>query len=280
MRLARLCVVITLLGLVATLPARAVTLWSDSRIEGGAGLFFGPGSWSRVEPLFPVVIRNIGFVSATDFVTPFENWGGKRLHEMGAEAFGIVDGKLPDGSLVNENVETGVFTLAGTRMLPVVPRTTEGKFGGAQQALSMQDGEVIMVMDFAIDLGIGPRGVIRMPFYGTTGAVTVPYSLQTQAGGKGVDQAGPLKSGATVTGRVGDFGQDGYINGTLVAAGVMPLNSPIYPGQPWVMVRNFQTDIAEGGRIFGSFRAGATRPLADDNDSFRIERATPQPAAK
>ena len=30
---------------------------------------------------------------------------------------------------------------------------------------------------------------------------------------------------------------------------------PIYPGQPWVMVRNFETDISIDGTVFGSYKA-------------------------
>jgi hypothetical protein len=114
-----------------------------------------------------------------------------------------------------------------------------------------------MAMDLTIDLGIGPRGIIKIPFYGTTGTVTVPPSLQTQNGDKGVDQAGKLPSGTTIAGRVGDFNRDGYIDGTLVAVGVMPLTSPIYPGQPFAMVRNFETDIPVGGLVVGAYNSGS-----------------------
>jgi hypothetical protein len=242
-----------LLAALHAAPAQAVTLWSDDRIAGGPGLFFGPGSWTQVEKLFPVVIHNMGFSTDADFVTPFRNHGSDGPPTTGEQAFGITDGKTSDGSLINENVDIGVLSIAGTRMLPAIVRG-EGKFGGAQAAVSVRNGNVIMVMDLVIDLGIGPRGVIKMPFYGTTGTVTVPYSLQTQQGGKGVDQAGPLASGTTLAGRVGDFMHDGFLSGTLVAAGVMPLASPIYPGQPIVMVRNFETDIAVDGMVFGGYK--------------------------
>jgi hypothetical protein len=244
-----------LAALHAAAPARAVTLWSDERIEGGAGFFFGPGNWAQVEPLFPVVIRNMGFISESDFVTPFKNNGERGPKTLGEKQLGLKDGKTSDGGLINQNVDTGVFTIAGSKMLPAVVRA-EGKFGGSQVAVSMRDGHVVMVMDLTLDLGIGPRGILRMPFYGTTGTVVVPQSLQSQGGAPGVDRAGPIASGTTIAGRVGDFNGDGYIDGTLVAAGVMPLDSPIYPGQPWVMVRNFETDIAIDGRPFGSYKLG------------------------
>jgi hypothetical protein len=246
------------IGAAAGSSGEAATLWSDQNtFGGGAGLFFGPGSWPRVEPLFPVVIRNMGFVSETDFATPFMNRRAQASLTLGEKEFGLTEGKISDGSLINENVDTGGFVIAGTRLLPVVVRSDE-KFGGSQAAVSVRDGDVVMVMDLTIDLGIGERGVIKLPFYGTTGSVSVPLSLQTQMGGKGVDQAGPLASGATIAGRVGDFKHDGFIDGTLVAVGVMPLTSPIYPGQPWAMVRNFETDMPIAGMTVGSYKATLT----------------------
>jgi hypothetical protein len=206
-----------------------------------------------VSPLFPVIIHGMGFVSDVDFVTPFINHGRAGPVTIGERELGLTDGKISDGSLINENVDTGTFTVAGTRMLPVVARS-DGKFGGSQAAVSLRGGDVVMAMDLTIDLGIGPRGIIKIPFYGTTGTVTVPGSLQTESGGKGVDQAGKLASGTTIAGRVGDFNHDGYIDGTLVAVGVMPLTSPIYPGQPFAMIRNFATDIPVDGAVVGSYK--------------------------
>ena len=256
----RIMIAAGIVGVVSTAPAHAFTLWSDERTTpGGAGLFFGPGSWTQVSPLFPVVIRGMGFVSDVDFVTPFLNNAGHARATIGEKELGLTDGKISDGSLINENVDTGTFAIAGTRMLPVVARS-DGKFGGSQAAVSLRGGDVIMAMDLTIDLGIGPRGIIKIPFYGTTGTVTVPPSLQTQSGGKGVDQAGKLASGTTIAGRVGDFNHDGYINGTLVAVGVMPMTSPIYPGQPFAMVRNFATDIPAAGVVVGAYKAEIEPP--------------------
>nr|WP_294543310.1 hypothetical protein [uncultured Rhodopila sp.] len=253
----RMMIAAGLIGLASTVPAHAFTLWSDERTTpGGAGLFFGPGSWTQVSPLFPVVIRGMGFVSDVDFATPFFNNNGQGPATIGEKELGLKDGRTSDGSLINENVDTGTFTVAGTRMLPVVARS-DGKFGGSQAAVSLRGGDVVMAMDLTIDLGIGPRGIIKIPFYGTTGTVTVPPSLQTQSGGKGVDQAGKLASGTTIAGRVGDFNHDGYIDGTLVAVGVMPMTSPIYPGQPFAMVRNFATDIPVAGVVVGAYKPGA-----------------------
>ena len=74
----------------------------------------------------------------------------------------------------------------------------------------------------------------------------------SQSGGRGVDRAGPLQSGETISGRIGGFNGDGHIDGTIVAVGVMPLDSPVFPGQPYALSRNFETDIAHEGTVMGS----------------------------
>jgi hypothetical protein len=233
--------------------AWASNLWSTPQSYLGTGYFFGPGAYMAPTPLFPVMIRNMGFVTPQNFVTPFWNNGGESPNVAAEKDFPPVDGLLSDGSKINENVDLGTFTLAGTRFLPAVAEG--GEYMGQQMAMTEADGNVVMVMDLLLDLGIGPKGVVRIPFRGTTGTVTVPAPLQNpQSASTGPQQAGPIKTGETLSGRIGDFNGDGYIDGTLVAVGVMPLSSPIYPGLPFAMARNFETDIPINGAVFGSPR--------------------------
>jgi hypothetical protein len=235
-------------------PAFAVTLWSTPDSFLGPGNFYGPGAYTEEQELFPVVIRNMIFVSKVNFVTPFFNNGSAVPNIRGELEFkGNADGKLSDGTKINENVDIGVATIAGLKLLPAI--IDGGHLRGEQVAITFEDNTIIMVMDLAIDMGIGERGVIKFPFYGTTGTVTVPYSLQTQMGEQGVDQAGILKSGTKITGRIGDFNEDGCIDGTLVGTGTFPLDSIVYPGQPYVMQRHFETNILIKGTVFGSSKA-------------------------
>jgi hypothetical protein len=201
-------------------------------------------------PLFPVTIRNMGFTTPQNFVTPFWNNGAEEPNVKSEKDFPPVDGLLSDGTKINENVDLGTFTLAGVRFLPAIGEG--GEFMGQQMAETSTDGNVTMVMDLLLDLGIGQKGIIRIPFRGTTGTVTVPGPLSNPQGATGAAQAGPIKTGETISGRIGDFNNDGFIDGTLVAAGVMPLSSPVYPGQPFAMARNFETDIPINGAVFGS----------------------------
>jgi len=231
-------------------PTFAVTLWSTPDSFLGPGKFYGPGAYTQDQELFPVVIRNMIFVSKINFVTPFFNNGGAFPNIRGELEFeGSADGKLSNGTKINENVDSGMTILAGLKLLPAI--IEDGHFRGEQVSVTREDNTVIMVMDLAIDMGIGERGVIKLPFYGTTGTVTVPYSLQTQMGEQGVDQAGILKSGTKITGRIGDFNGDGWIDGTLVGTGTFPLDSIVYPGQPYAMQRHFETNILIKGTVFG-----------------------------
>ncbi len=234
--------------------AGAATLWSVPGSYLGTGYFFGPGAYMTPTPLFPVMLRNMAFTTTQNFVTPFWNNGADEPNIKAEQDFPPVDGLLSDGTRINENADLGTFTLAGTRFLPAVGEG--GEFAGQQMAMTAADGNVTMAMDLLLDLGIGPKGIIRIPFHGTTGTLTIPGPLTTDQGTPGAGQAGPLKMGETISGRVGDFNGDGFIDGTLVAVGVMPLSSPVYPGQPFAMSRNFETDIPIDGAIDGS--PGAT----------------------
>lgn len=234
-------------------PAGAATLWSVPGSYLGTGYFFGPGAYMTPTPLFPVMIRNLAFTTAQNFVTPYWNNGAEAPNVSSEKDFPPVDGLLSDGTRINENVDLGTFTLAGARFMPAVGEG--GEFAGQQQAMTQADGNVVMVMDLLLDLGIGPKGVIRIPFHGTTGTLTIPAPLARPQGPAGARGAGPLRTGETIAGRVGDFNGDGYIDGTLVAVGVMPLSSPVYPGQPFAMSRNFETDIPIDGSLAGSAQA-------------------------
>lgn len=107
-------------------------------------------------------------------------------------------------------------------------------------------------MDTALDLGVGESGIIKLPFYGTTEEVELPYSLQTQMGIEGgIDQAGSRKSGEKLRGRLGDYNKDGILDGAIVVAGNIPIDSIFLPGAPYAFIRYFETDIPYGGGIMG-----------------------------
>ena len=170
----------------------------------------------------------------------------------------------PEAAAREEDIHDSAFWMEGVLRISEPMRIGKhewrlvlyrGTFRGQQISVTQSNGDVMM--DLVLDIGIGERGLIKVPFYGTTGTLTIPRSLQSQSGGRGVDRAGPLQSGETISGRIGDFNGDGHIDGTIVAVGVMPLDSPVFPGQPYALSRNFETDIAHRGDGDGIAALGA-----------------------
>ncbi len=234
--------------------AYAAKLWSTSETFLGSGEFYGPGAFTAQQPLFEIVLNNLSFFTPVDFITPFFNNGESEPNICAErEREEKPDGKLSNGLLINENASLCLATIAGTEIMFAVVQG--GPHQGQQLNVTLDDGNIVMTMDLALDLGIGEKGVVKLPFYGTTGSLTVPVSLQTALGEKGIDQAGKFPAGTVLQGRIGDFNNDGWIDGTLVAAGNIPLDSPIFPGQPYAMHRNFETNISIKGILYGNVKA-------------------------
>jgi len=234
--------------------AFGATMFSMHDSFMGPGTFFGPGKIKDVG-IFDVKIQNIGFSSGLNYVTPFVNNGPAEPNICGEKEIRMAPtGFLSDGvTPINENVNACAFTLNNGRVLVAV--VDGGPHQGEQVAVTLKEnGEfsMIMTMDFAIDLGVGKAGIIHLPFYGTTGEVIVPHSLQTQMGLEGgIDMAGSLKPGDKLRGRLGDFNQDGLLDGAIVVAGNIPLDSIFMPGAPYALIRYFETDIPVDGLMIG-----------------------------
>jgi hypothetical protein len=230
--------------------ASAYTVFSTTHSFMGAGIFYGPGKLPD-SPIFDVIIRNVIFTDANTFVTPFLNNGRAPPHTAGERATeNVPNGMFSDGiTPINENADTGPFELGGTSFLAAI---AGGGPHHGEQISALDNGTMIMTMDLVLDMGIGEAGMLKMPFYGTTGEVTIPLSLQTQMGlSGGVDRAGSLASGAKVSGRLGDFNHDGFLDGAIVVAGNLPLTSIFMPGAPYALIRYFETDMPIDGALVG-----------------------------
>lgn len=250
----------------------AATMYSTKESFMGAGTFYGPGR-IKDTTIFDVIINPIGFTSTLNFVTPFVNNGGTEPNVCAEAELGHTKatGLLSDGvTAINESVDVCSFDLNNAKVLVAI--IEGGPHQGQQIAATInEDGEPIMVMtmDFAIDMGIGKAGVIRMGFYGTTKEVTMPYSLQTQMGiPGGIDQAGSLKPGDKLRGRLGDFNHDGMLDGAIVVAGNIPLTSIFMPGAPYGLIRYFETDMPYAGMTVG--KLPGTRKKNDDSRPLTV----------
>jgi hypothetical protein len=72
----------------------------------------------------------------------------------------------------------------------------------------------------------------------------------------GVDLAGSLRPGDKLRGRLGDFDEDGVLDGAIVVAGNIPLDSIFMPGAPYALVRYFETDVPYNGAVVGKLPPG------------------------
>jgi len=239
--------------------AYSATMYSLEKQEFGPGTFYGPGSIDDT-PLFPVIIYDLGFVAPTTFITPFVNNGAEEPNICGEKALKEnPTGTLSDGvTRINENVDVCPFELNGMKIL--VSIIDGGPHTGGQVATMTDDGHMVMSMDTAMDLGVGKPGIIRIPFYATTGEVTVPLSLQTQMRlPGGLDQAGSQKSGTVLKGRLGDYNNDGMLDGAIVLAGNIPMDSMLLPGAPYAFIRYFETDVPYDGDVYGKLKVQLTQ---------------------
>ncbi len=254
-------------GLAAT-AAGAFNVYSTRDSHMGAGVFYGPGRLPD-SVLFDVTIRNVAFTSAATFVTPFFNNGGKEPNVLGEIATTAEpDGFFSDGiTPINENADVGPFDLNGAPFL--VGIGGGGAHQGEQISVLLDGHTMIMTMDIVFDMGIGAAGIVAAPFYGTTGEVTVPLSIQTQMGFEGgIDRAGSLQAGDKLRGRLGDFNGDGMLDGAIVVTGNMPLTSVFMPGAPYALIRYFETDMPYAGELIGRLpgTAAQRQPVAEAAD--------------
>lgn len=252
------CAVLAGASLLAGGTAGAFTVFSNKNSYMNAGTFYGPGKLPA-SPLFDVTIYNVAFTSATTFVTPFFNNGGKEPNVRGeVETSDKPDGYFSDGKTpLNENADVGPFVLNGAKVL--VGIGGGGAHQGEQLSVLLDRHTMIMTMDIVFDMGIGAAGVVAAPFYGTTQEATLPKSIQSQLGLEGgTDRAGDLKSGDKIHGRLGDFNGNGMLDGAIVVTGNMPLTSVFMPGAPYALIRYFETDMPYNGAMVGKLPGSGT----------------------
>ncbi len=198
------------------------------------GHFYGPGPIVPDTALPTGYLRNIHFdVESFSGYANFLNDGGE-------------DAVLSDGKTrINQNIDAGILEIGGgdnTVLLVAVK-------GGPNRGLEYYQLTDDYVFEWEVDLALDPgfaEGIVRVDqFKLTTGLIKIADSLQTERGiPNGYDQAGTLKSGDYLAGRVGDFNQDGYLDGIVVAAPRVPLESQMLPGSPVGNQRGFETDVA------------------------------------
>jgi len=197
------------------------------------GYFFGPG------PIVPDTALPDGQLKGIKFDK--KSFSGYATFSND----GKPESRLSDGkTLINQNIDAGELDIGDGSNPLLLVAVKSGKNKGREYYNLDKDYRFIWRVDLALDPGF-PEGIIQIDnFTLHTGLIKVSNSMQTQQGiPGGYDQAGSLQSGSYMTGRVGDFDQDGFMDGVLVAAPNVPLESAMLPGAPVGNQRGFKTDI-------------------------------------
>lgn len=214
-------------GLSAPAPVAA----AQFNLRGGH--FFGPGPIEPDALLPDGKLVNIRFDRAR-----FE--GEAAFHNDGSPTARFSDGR----TRINQNIDAGVIKLGDGRETVRLAAVDGGPNRGHEYYSLDDHYNMVWRVDLALDPGF-EQGIIRVDdFVLTTGVVQVPPSIQSQRREPGgYDQAGSLKSGRYLAGRVGDFDDDGRLDGVLVAAPNVPMEANLLPGAPVGNQRGFDTDV-------------------------------------
>jgi hypothetical protein len=217
------------------------TLYLSDGVKGGK--FFGPGDTGTHELPAEAQVRNLMFIGPLTGVIPFFNNGPGTPNVLAeTDQGGVVDGLTSTGVPINENIDTGL-------MLDLKDAST----GEAAKIMVVAVAQENIIPDAKGNLVFNPSviadpgtSLLAVPFNVTftTGARRVPLSFRTQMGMPGGhDNAGPIASGYTLIGRVGDFNQDGYMDGILVQAENSPHDLIIANGDPIAQIRPWYSNI-------------------------------------
>lgn len=229
-----------LLSRSATAVAAAVLAAGTSAAPAGAaefrlkgGYFYGPGPIVPDAALPDGRLVGIRFDRRTfEGECVFSNDGGPA-------------GVFSDGTTrINQNIDAGTIRLGDGRETVRLAAVGGGPHKGTEQYYLDADFNMIWRVDLALDPGF-KEGIIRVDdFILSTGVVEIQRSLQTRRRiPGGYDQAGTLQSGQFLAGRLGDFDQNGLMDGVLVAAPNVPMEANLLPGAPVGNQRAFTTDV-------------------------------------
>jgi tetratricopeptide (TPR) repeat protein len=222
--------------------------WENSAytLELITGKLYGPGSLED-QTLNPGALRNL-YLKPGQFLEgtiKFFNNHGKEPNVPGEILQGLkIDGKLSDGTLINENVDVGRVFLMNGRFNMLLAAVGGGPNEGGLTFFLDKWGNWNLQDDAGVDPGF-PEGVIKMNnFKFSTNPRILPFSKQTQLQyPAGIDRAGSIASNSFVEGYLGDDDFDGYLDGRFNVIGTFPFTAILLPGAPYAQTRTFQSNI-------------------------------------
>ncbi len=196
-------------------------------------------------------VRNIFFSSPNSGGVSFYNNGAAEPNVIAEklQVGGVVDGLASDGTPINENADTALRlnfrrsdSSESADVMAVAIASPESP-DGSEPIEFDEKGNLTFSPSILADPG-EPELISRFNVKFTTGAAQVPLSLNTQEGlSGGEDNAGPLPAGRFLVGRMGDYDQDGYMDGVLVLAENSPLDLIVARGNPIAQYRPWTSDI-------------------------------------
>lgn len=226
-------------------------------LELNNGYFFGPGNAEYIDTgligvnRFPdAQVRDVTLFGPLTGIIPFANNGAAEPNVIAEKlaTSGIVDGLTSDGTEINENADTALrlhftdITTGEYADLAVVAERSERDDGG-EPISPDEKGNLTFSPSVVADSG-DPAEIVRFQVQFTTGLVEVPLSIKTQNGDiGGVDNAGPLKAGKVLVGRLGDYDSNGLLDGVLVLAANAPEDLLVARGNPIAQIRPWESDI-------------------------------------
>lgn len=205
---------------------------------------YGPGPFpdQKLETAWIRDLELTGFLEGV--VKGFNNLGEEPNVSGEAKQGKTVDGKMSDGTLINESIDMGNAVIMNGQFNLLLGAVFGGTNEGDTFFYLDDDMNWWIKDDIAIDPGF-ETGVVKInDFTFSTSARTIPYSLQTELGYPGgTNQIGSTESGRIALGRLGDDNADGYLDGVFNAIGRFPLEAIFLPGAPFVQLFEFKSDI-------------------------------------
>ncbi len=218
------------------------------------GMLYGPGNLGTHKLQDGSLSNFILTAPLSGAVEMFNNRG--EAPNILAESLHVtaVDGALSDGTKINENVDVG-FVLeieepeTGELVSLLVCSVSNEKVRPDNK------GNIHFSLTAGFDPGL-PEFVVKMPVTFVTGVATVPVSEKTRLGESGgLDHAGPYPAGYSKVGKLGDFDNDGMLDGEFILGATAPLELIIAEGDPILVVRPFNSDIPIGAADAFSYGA-------------------------
>jgi hypothetical protein len=226
-----LALTLTLSGCSEVLGAEAQPPTYTFHLHGGH--FFGPG------PIVPDTELPDGRLTHIRF--DFRTWHGFCEFSNDGRSGSLLSDKQ---TRINQNIDAGQLLVGGGTSPILLAAVDGGPHHGREEYTLDEQYRLVWRVDIALDSGF-PEGIIRLnDFVLSTGVARIARSQQSDRGEPGgYDQAGTLLSGTYIAGRLGDFDQDGFLDGVLIAAPTVPMEADMLPGAPVGNQRGFRTDL-------------------------------------